>query len=154
MTSRVSANRLIANSLVQFSVVYGAVFAAGSDDSGRDLRVAVITEANGPHLGIYFRDCRQSSVPPRLLSIRVATTFQDAERSFGNLKAFGTYRDATRMLKDFQPDLVLVALPAHKSPDQIRAALDAGCRGGVPAHIKDNLRRLQAADSGETQMVD
>ncbi len=128
MTTRICPNQLIVALLIQVFVLHGLVIAAISDNTGQAVRVAVITEANGPHLGIYFPAIAASSpVAAAAVVDPSGTTFKEAVQSLGKLEEFKTYRDSTLMLKEFRPHLVLIALPAHKAPAQIRASLNAGC---------------------------
>jgi len=92
------------------------------------IRVGVITEQNGPHLGIYFpaiANC--SSVSSVAVADASGTTFQTAQNTLGRHADFKRYRDASKMIKQFRPQLVLIALAAHRGPSWIRQALEAGC---------------------------
>jgi len=100
-----------------------------ADKAKEKIRVGLMTQRHGPHLGIYYgslRECTGIS--------QVATSADDdrelevAKRVFTN--AFGeapVYRSHAKMVEEFKPDLVFVALPAHLSPAAIRVALEGGC---------------------------
>ena len=94
----------------------------------QELRVGVITQQAGPHLGIYFPALANCS---GIANVAVAdssgTTFDTAKRMLGKHADFKPYRACGAMISDFQPDLVLVAMAANRAPVAIRQALAAGC---------------------------
>ena len=93
------------------------------------IRVGIITERSGPHLGIYFSSlagCK--GVSQVAFCDESGRHFAGAQRALG--KAFGkvpTYRKPATMIGEFKPQFVIVALPAHLSPAAIKVALEAGC---------------------------
>ena len=107
------------------------LFSAEQDDDKKNdaIRVGVITERDGPHLGIYLNSLAGSTgVAQVALSDESGSEFERARRALG--KAFSevpTYRSPATMLERFKPQLVIVTLPAHLSPAPIRLALEAGC---------------------------
>jgi len=102
--------------------------APGDTESRTEIRVGVITQQDGPHLGIYFpaiANC--SSVSRVAVADSSGETFESAKKMLGKRSDFEPYRDFTTMIKEFKPNLVLVALAAHRAPAAIREALSAGC---------------------------
>ena len=93
------------------------------------IRVGIITERGGPHLGIYLGSvagCK--GVAQVAVCDESGGELERAKRALG--KAFGkvpTYRSPAKMVGQFKPQLVIVALPAHLSPAVIQLALEAGC---------------------------
>jgi len=93
------------------------------------IRVAIITERSGPHLGIYLNSlagCK--GVSQVAFCDESGRHLAGARRTLG--RAFGkvpTYRKPATMIGEFKPQLVIVALPAHLSPAVIKIALEAGC---------------------------
>lgn len=102
---------------------------AKKDKGTEKIRVGIITERNGPHLGIYLNSVAAcKGVSKVAISDKSGSEFRRAKAMLS--KAFSevpTYRDAGAMLKEFKPQLVIITLPAHLSPDPIRLALEAGC---------------------------
>jgi len=101
----------------------------GNNDKGNDaIRVGVITERNGPHLGIYLNSLAAcKGITQVALSDESGSEFKRARRTLG--KAFPevpTYRSPATMIEEFKPNLVIVVLPAHLSPAPIRLTLEAG----------------------------
>lgn len=46
---------------------------------------------------------------------------------------------ATRLIKEFNPKLVIIGLSAYAMPDQIQKALDAGCNDYITKPISQNM---------------
>jgi len=110
------------------------VHAANRDNDKGDkpddaIRVGIITERNGPHLGIYLNSVAScKGVAQVAVCDESGSEFKRAQQALG--KAFGevpTYRSEADMIGEFKPQLVIVTLPAHLSPAAIRPALQAGC---------------------------
>lgn len=91
------------------------------------LRVAVVTERNGPHLGIYLSSLAACE---GIASVAICDAsgheFDRAQKSLGTKhgKVF-TFRKPETLHAKFNPQFTLVALPAHLSPPVIRQALEA-----------------------------
>ncbi len=99
-----------------------------SNSSSVEIRVAVITQQDGPHLDIYFSAiAASSSVSEVAVADPSGTTFSSAKKMLGKHADFKPFRDPKAMIEDFRPDLVLVALAAHRAPARIREALSGGC---------------------------
>ena len=93
------------------------------------IRVGIITEKNGPHLGIYLKAIAEcEGVAKAAICDESGAEFGGAEtvlkRQYGDVPA---YRDSAKMFAEFKPGFIIVTLPAHVSPPAIRAALEAGC---------------------------
>lgn len=92
------------------------------------VRVALVTERNGPHLGIYLSSLAASE---GISSVAICDTsgheFERAQNSLGSKHGkVLTFRNPEMLNAKFRPHFTLVALPAHLSPPAIRKALEAG----------------------------
>ena len=110
-------------------VVVALVVGAEAAPVTTNIRVGVITNKDGPHLKIYFPAIAAcNSVSSVAVADDSGTSFDRARNAlaekFGDLK---TFRDPSAMLKEFRPNLVVVALPAHLAPNRIREGLNAEC---------------------------
>jgi predicted dehydrogenase len=102
--------------------------APAADAIKEKVRVGVITQQNGPHLGIYFPALAVcSSISEVAVADPSGTTFASAKEMLGQYAEFQPFSDPAAMIDTFQPDLVLVALAAHRAPTRIHEALSAGC---------------------------
>jgi len=104
--------------------------ADGGNDKGADaIRLGIITQRGGPHLGIYVSSVAAcKGVAQVAVSEESGHEFEWMRRVLG--KSHGevpTYRSPAEMIERFKPQLVIVALPAHLSPAPICLALEAGC---------------------------
>ena len=102
----------------------------GSLSSGAgDIRVGIIAEPTGAHLGplaVSLAKCRR--VARVALADSTGETFEKQRVVFKDKASpLDTFRDRDQMLRALQPQLAVVTLEAHRSPDAIRAALEAGC---------------------------
>jgi len=106
------------------------VYAEDRDDDKEKnaIRVGIITQRHGPHLGIYLNAVAGcAGVAKAAVSDESGAELPAARRILG--RAFSevpTYRSAASMIDEFKPQLVIIALPAYLSPDPIRRALEAG----------------------------
>lgn len=93
------------------------------------IKVALLTEPGGPHLGIYI-DCLAAN--PHIREVSVADSggaiFKEAQakwkRRFGEVP---TYQDYRTLLSERRPDLVVACYSSSHAPEPIEAALRAGC---------------------------
>ncbi|MDP6545465.1 MAG: Gfo/Idh/MocA family oxidoreductase [Phycisphaerae bacterium] len=125
--------RTVLMALLFATIAGGAIAVEGdkdsSDKAADKIRVAIITERSGPHLGIYFKSlagCK--GVSKVALCDESGRHFAGAQRTLG--KVFGkvsTYRKPATMIGEFKPQLVIVAMPAHLSPAPIKVAMEGGC---------------------------
>ena len=95
-------------------------------DKGKDvIRVGIITERDGPHLGIYLNSAAAcKGISQVAVADKSGRELERARRALG--KAYPkvpTYRDPAKMIGEFKPQFVMVALPAHLSPAAIELAL-------------------------------
>ena len=140
--------------LTTFALVFALVGRASANDAASGtvsptIRVGVITQENGPHLGIYFPALAASPVIEKVaVADPSGTTFAPASKQLGRYADFARYHDAETMLGEFQPELVIIALAAHRAPNRIRQALTAGSHvlAEKPACVRaedfENLVRL------------
>ena len=105
--------------------------AAGRDDEKKNdaIRVGIITQQDGPHLGIYVSSVAAcKGVAQVAVSDESGSELERARRALGSVfRKVPTYRNPAEMIDEFRPQLVIIALPAHLSPASIRRALEAGC---------------------------
>ena len=102
---------------------------AGDTASKAKIRVAIITQQNAPHLGIYLSAVATCTAVSNVAVTDVSgTTFAAASQAWSSTYPnFRTYRRPSEMIERFHPDLVLVSLAANEEPRWIREALAAGC---------------------------
>ena len=105
--------------------------AADRDDEKKNdaIRVGIITQRDGPHLGIYLSSVAAcKGVAQVAVSDESGSELERARRALSSaFRKVPTYRNPAEMIDEFRPQLVIVALPAHLSPAPIRRALEAGC---------------------------
>ena len=98
-------------------------------DSAGGLRVGIIAEPTGAHLGplsVSLARCR--GVAEVALADATGQTFEKEAGIFQRRPApLRTFRDPAEMLRGFQPQLAVVTLEAHRSAAAIGAALQSGC---------------------------
>jgi predicted dehydrogenase len=93
----------------------------------KTIKVAVFTQAQGAHLGIYLNALAQiKEVASVALVDPRGDTFALAKKTLGG-KLQETGKDAGALLKKFQPQMVLVTMEAVQAPPVIDLALEAGC---------------------------
>lgn len=91
------------------------------------IKVGVITNAEGAHLGAYLPALAQTAeANVVVLADPSGRITAQAEKALG-AKLKGTYKDAGEMLRKEQPAMALVSLEARLAPPAIDAALEAGC---------------------------
>src|SRR5262249_20189011 len=91
------------------------------------IKVGVITEAQGAHLSAYFESLAKApEAEAVVLADPSGRSAEMAKKALGE-KLRGTYRDAGEMLRQVQPHLALVSLPADRRPPTLAAATHAGC---------------------------
>ena len=93
----------------------------------KSIRVGMITNAEGAHLGAYFESlAKAEEVESVVLADPSGGTVAQAEKVLG-AKLKETFRDSRTMLRQARPAMALVSLEAAIAPPEIDAALDAGC---------------------------
>jgi UDP-N-acetyl-2-amino-2-deoxyglucuronate dehydrogenase len=91
------------------------------------IKVAVITNAEGAHLGAYFPALAQTAEAESVvLADPSGVTVAQARKALGT-KLTATYKEVAEMLKKEQPHMALVSMEARLAPPLIDAALEAGC---------------------------
>src|SRR4051794_1037870 len=91
------------------------------------IRVGVITEAGGAHLGSYFGALNHCpEVETVALSDPSGQSVPTARKVLG-AKLLDPFQDRDKLLKEVQPQAALISLEAVHAPTAIAAALDAGC---------------------------
>ncbi|HUG82385.1 MAG TPA: Gfo/Idh/MocA family oxidoreductase [Bryobacterales bacterium] len=93
----------------------------------KQIKVGVITHADGAHLGSYLAALAESeTVGSVALSDPDGETVAEARKALGR-KLAGTYSSPVAMLAQEKPLMALVTMEARLAPPAINAALDAGC---------------------------
>ena len=112
------------------SELLSATRSSTASDKGKSpIRVGVITQEKGPHLGIYLDALATSEgLAGVAISDETGATFEQAESSLGErFPDLGKFRDYHQMIEEFKPQMVLISLEAHLAPDRIRKALEGNC---------------------------
>src|SRR4029079_5565857 len=111
----------------------------------KTIKVGVITERDGAHLGAYLESLA------RLEEVEEVHLADPSGDSFALAKKFlkdrlkETYKDSDEMLKQARPGMALVTLEARHAPPAIDHALEAGCHvfAEKPSCIKaDDFAKL------------
>ncbi len=89
------------------------------------LRVALMIEPTGNHLGSLYAAARNPEVGSVAVLDATGGTFEAARAAVGGSAA--CYTDAEAMFGEFRPQAALVSLEAWRMPAMIEAALRAGC---------------------------
>jgi predicted dehydrogenase len=91
------------------------------------IKAAVLTQAEGAHLADYFAALASCD---DVQSVAVGDASGDSEpiarRTLGE-KLGATSKDPAVLLREFQPQLVIVSMESDRAPAVIDAALEAGC---------------------------
>lgn len=91
------------------------------------ITVAVITNANGAHLGAYFEALAVADeVDGVALCDPGGNNVEAARKALGE-KLTAVFEDTDRMLMAAKPDLAMISVEAVNGPPLIDKALDAGC---------------------------
>jgi predicted dehydrogenase len=94
----------------------------------KTIRVGVITESGGAHLGQYFAALNEC---PEVEAVALADPSQQsvdrARKALGKKKLLEPFKDAGTMLRDVAPQAALISVEAVHGPAAIALALDAGC---------------------------
>jgi predicted dehydrogenase len=93
----------------------------------RAIKLAVLTNAEGAHLGAYFPALAQTAEAEEVvLADPSGVTFEQARKALGK-KLKATYKDVPTLLTKEKPHMALVSMEARLAPPLIDAALEAGC---------------------------
>jgi UDP-N-acetyl-2-amino-2-deoxyglucuronate dehydrogenase len=104
-----------------------ALSAAATQAAGPQVRVALITHADGPHLSAYIPALADT---PEVASVSLSdpggANIAAVRRALGP-RLGGVYDSPGELFKKEKPDLALITMEAKLAPPAIHAALDAGC---------------------------
>ncbi len=100
----------------------------GQATAEKDIRVGVITEHRGAHLGPYFASlARCTGIERVAIADPSGESFPRAKELMGKrFPEIATFADYRTMLDKFDPEMVLVSLEPHHSPEPIETALAKG----------------------------
>ena len=93
------------------------------------IKVGVITEPTGAHLELYLNALAHCEGAEQVaVADSTGQTFDKAKEilspRFPDLR---TYRNNQEMIREISPQMALITLEAHHSPQPIKMALEAGC---------------------------
>ncbi len=106
-----------------FAAALGAAAAQASD---RQVRVALITHADGPHLSAYIPALADTPEALVTLSDPGGENVAAARKALGP-RLGAVYQSPAELFRKEKPELALVTMEAKLAPPAIHAALDAGC---------------------------
>ena len=131
----------------------GAVAAAAE----RQIKVALLTHADGPHLSSYLPSLAATPEAGSVVLADASGTVEAAARKVLGSRLGAVYRDASELLRKEKPQFALVTMEAAIAPPVIRAALEAGCHvlAEKPACVRaaDFDRLAALAKKGNRQLV-
>jgi predicted dehydrogenase len=93
----------------------------------KTIKVAVVTQPEGAHLGDYFGSLAKIEEAEAVALLDPTGKTAAAARKALGAKLKEVYRDPTALYRDFKPHLAIVSLEAVAAPPAIDAALEAGC---------------------------
>jgi len=107
---------------------YAAALRAQDDRGKSSIKVGVITEPTGAHLGAYLSSLANcQGVEAIGVADPTGETFESAQsilgERFGDLR---TFHDSGEMIETIKPQLAVVTLEAHRAPTFIEMALNSG----------------------------
>jgi len=123
------------------------------------IKVGVITEPTGAHLELYLNSLAHcEGVEQVAVADSTGQTFDKAKEilspKFPNLR---TYRNNQEMIREISPQMALITLEAHHSPQPIKMALEAGCHvlAEKPACVRpDDFKQLvEIADAKQRHLM-
>lgn len=117
---------LFVHPLALVLLLTGAAVAHGQDTPA-GIKVAVITNETGAHLGAYFSGlARTKEAAAVVLADPDGNAEEQAREALGD-KLTTVYKDRDEMLAAEKPAMALISMEARLAPAAIEAALDAGC---------------------------
>ena len=131
----------------------------GQASAEEGIRVSIITEHRGAHLGPYFGSlARCTGVEKVAIADPSGESFSRAKELMGKrFPEIATFADYRTMLDKFDPEMVLVSLEPHHSPEPIEAALARGSHvlSEKPAcvRIEDFERMAALAKSKDRRLM-
>ena len=125
------------------------LFGLGQAAAGKGIRVGIITEHRGAHLGPYFGSlARCTGIEKVALADPSRESFPKARELMGErFPDLATFADYRAMLDKFNPEMVLVSLEPHHSPEPIETALAMGAHvlTEKPACVRlEDFERMEA----------
>lgn len=108
--------------------IFGAALgAAATPAAGRQIRVALLTHADGPHLSAYIPALADTpEVAAVALSDPGGKNVAAARKALGP-RLSAVYQSPAELVRQEKVDLALVTMEAKLAPPAIHTALDAGC---------------------------
>ena len=91
------------------------------------IKVGVITQADGAHLGDYFASLAKTEEVESVALADASGKCEPVARQALGAKFRQTYNDAGTLLKQVQPQMVIVSMESALAPPAIDLALEAGC---------------------------
>ena len=101
--------------------------AAAAAAAEKQVKVALLTHADGPHLSSYLPSLAAAAEAGSVVLADASGTVEAAARKALGPKLTAVYRDSSELLRKEKPELALVTMEAAIAPPTIRAALEAGC---------------------------
>lgn len=93
----------------------------------KTIKVGVLTQADGAHLSDYFQSLAQTDEVEAVAVADASGQSEALAKKLLGAKLTRTYQDADLLLRQAQPDLVIVSRESALAPPVIEAALQAGC---------------------------
>jgi predicted dehydrogenase len=93
----------------------------------KTIRVGVITQAEGAHLPDYFDSLAKAEEVESVSLADASGKIEPVARKALAARLKDTYKDADTLLKQAQPQMVIVSMESVLAPPAIDAALEAGC---------------------------
>jgi len=131
---------------------------AASAQADSPLRVGLIIEPEGDHLGYYYRTGLCAGVDEFAVADETGGAF-DAARKVLAPRTVRTYRDPARMMSEFRPQLVVVSMEPGNMPAAIEVALANGAHvvAEKPACTRleqfEKLARLATANDKQLMLA-
>ena len=102
--------------------------ASPPDPSSRAINVSILTEATGEHLGGYLKGFAVAEGVGLVSTadITEGAQFEEVRSGLPARRVGGMHTNPAEMLAQCEPALTLVTAEAHRTPQLVRAALEAG----------------------------
>ncbi|MCS7023636.1 MAG: Gfo/Idh/MocA family oxidoreductase [Bryobacteraceae bacterium] len=109
------------------TVVETLALAPALSGQQKKISVAVITQANGPHLSSYAEGLAQSAEVESVAVCDPQGATQEELKKILGAKFLASFRSSRELFTAFKPQLAFVVLEAALAPRAISEAFDAGC---------------------------
>jgi predicted dehydrogenase len=93
----------------------------------KSIKVGVITQAEGAHLGDYFESLAKTEAVESVALADASGKIEALARKALGAKLAHVNKDAAAMLREVRPQLVIVMMESAQAPPMIDAALETGC---------------------------